>query len=246
MAINKNIIIKNLKKIDYKKAWGLQEVLFEEIISVKKSNRLKSYEDKQITLNYLLICEHNHVYTLGRSFKGKIEESISSKALIEEEVPYFYINRGGDITYHGPGQIVIYPIINLEYFFKDIHKYLRILEEAVILTLKEFGIKSQRIEKLTGVWTKDPFDNIIKKVCAIGIRASYWTTMHGLALNVNTDLRYFDYIDPCGLKNKKAISINKIMQKPIEMDLVIKSLINNLKILFEFENIESIKYNTTL
>lgn len=239
--MNKEIIIKDLKKIDYKKAWDIQESLFEEIVLIKKNNRLKSIDKQIITPNYMLICEHNHVYTIGRSFKGDIKKEIDKEALIKKKVPYFFINRGGKITYHGPGQIVIYPIINLEYFFKDVHKYLRILEEAVISTLKEFGIKSQRIENLTGVWTIDPFDNEYKKICAIGIRTSYWTTMHGLALNVNTDLKYFQFIDPCGLKDKKAISMEKILEKSIDMNLVIESLMNNLVALLQIKEIKPLK-----
>ncbi|MCP3659794.1 MAG: lipoyl(octanoyl) transferase LipB [Bacteroidetes bacterium] len=223
------IITKDLEIINFEEAWDLQEKYFDEIVNIKKQNRLKEKDNHQQTSNYLLICEHNHVYTLGRSFKRDVKVSIDPMALHKKKIPYFHINRGGDITYHGPGQIVIYPIINLEYFFKDVNKYLRTLEQAVIDTLQEFNIKSQRIENLTGVWTKDPIDDILKKICSIGIRTSYWTTMHGLALNINTDLKYFDYIDPCGLKDKKAITMEKILKKEIDFERVKNSLINNLK-----------------
>ncbi len=192
---NKKIEIKELGFKDYKETWDYQEQLFKEILDIKVKNRR---ENTQIeTPNYLLSVEHPHVYTLGKS--GDVSNLLINENQLEEKGAKFYkINRGGDITYHGPGQMVIYPILDLDNFFTDIHKYLRLLEETVILVLRDYGVKAERSEGETGVWL-DVGTPFARKICAMGVRASRWVTMHGLALNVNADLGYFDNIVPCGM-----------------------------------------------
>ncbi len=203
--MNRQIKFIDLGKMDYKEAWDFQEKLFDEIVSIKKENRKKKSNLK--TPNYFLFVEHPHVYTLGKS--GDISNLlINEKELKNKNASFYKINRGGDITYHGPGQIVGYPILDLENFFTDIHKYLRLLEETIIITLNNYGIKGKRNEGKTGVWldVNTPFP---KKICAMGVRASRWVTMHGFALNVNVDLDYFNNIIPCGLNENVVTSINK-------------------------------------
>ena len=203
--MNRQIKFIDLGKMDYKEAWDFQEKLFDEIVSIKKENRKKKSNLK--TPNYFLFVEHPHVYTLGKS--GDISNLlINEKELKNKNASFYKINRGGDITYHGPGQIVGYPILDLENFFTDIHKYLRLLEETIIITLDNYGIKAERNEGKTGVWldVNTPFP---KKICAMGVRASRWVTMHGFALNVNVDLDYFNNIIPCGLNENVVTSINK-------------------------------------
>ena len=180
----------DLGLIDYKQAWDYQEKLFDEVVQTKISNRNLSENQQQPTNNYLLFCEHPHVYTLGKSGDEQ-NLLVNETQLKEKQATYYKINRGGDITYHGPGQIVGYPILDLDNFFTDIHKYLRYLEEMVILTLAEYGIESGRSEGETGVWLETNTPNA-RKICAMGVRASRWVTMHGFALNVNTDLNYFN------------------------------------------------------
>jgi lipoyl(octanoyl) transferase len=202
--MNKKIIFQDLEKKDYKTTWEYQETLFQQIVDVKIQNRKE--ESQKPTPNYFLFVEHPHVYTLGKS--GDFSNLLLSEKQLEEKGATFYkINRGGDITYHGPGQIVGYPILDLENFFPDIHKYLRLLEEVIILTLAEYNIIGERSEGETGVWlgVGTPF---IRKICAMGVRASRWVTMHGFALNVNADLGYFDNIIPCGIKGKAVTSLN--------------------------------------
>lgn len=202
--MNKQIQLQDLGNKDFKATWDYQETLFKEIVAIKIQNRR---EDTQIpTPNYFLFVDHPHVYTLGKS--GDFSNLLLSEKQLEAKGATFYkINRGGDITYHGPGQIVGYPILDLENFFTDIHKYLRFLEEVVILTLAEYNIKGERSEGETGVWigVATPF---ARKICAMGVRASRWVTMHGFALNVNADLGYFDNIIPCGIKGKAVTSLN--------------------------------------
>ena len=203
--MNRQIKFIDLGKMDYQEAWDFQEKLFEEIVSIKKENRKKKSNLK--TPNYFLFVEHPHVYTLGKS--GNISNLlIDEKELKNKNASFYKINRGGDITYHGPGQIVGYPILDLENFFTDIHKYLRLLEETIIITLDNYGIKGKRNEGKTGVWldVNTPFP---KKICAMGVRASRWVTMHGFALNVNVDLDYFNNIIPCGLNENVVTSLNK-------------------------------------
>ena len=207
--MNKQIIVKDLGHKDYKETWDYQERLFEEIVELKRKNRAENTEVP--TPNYFLFVEHPHVYTLGKS--GHIENLLIDEAALAKKGASFYkINRGGDITYHGPGQIVGYPIIDLENFFTDIHKYLRLLEEVIIRTLADYGIKGERSEGETGVWL-DVGTPFARKICAMGVRASRWVTMHGFALNVNTDLGYFDNIIPCGIRGKSVTSLNVELSK---------------------------------
>ena len=202
--MNKTIQLQDLGYKDYKETWDYQEQLFQEVLDIKIRNRREERQDE--TPNYFLFVEHPHVYTLGKS--GDFSNLLLSEKQLEAKGATFYkINRGGDITYHGPGQIVGYPILDLENFFTDIHKYLRFLEEAIILTLAEYNIIGTRSEGETGVWlgVGTPF---ARKICALGVRASRWVTMHGFALNVNADLGYFDNIIPCGIKGKAVTSLN--------------------------------------
>lgn len=202
--MNKQITIQNLGLRDYKEIWDYQEELFQSIVAIKSQNRKEN--TSLPTSNYFLFVSHPHVYTLGKS--GHMEHLLLSEAQLEAKGATFYkINRGGDITYHGPGQLVGYPILDLENFFTDIHKYLRFLEEAIILTLAEYGLDAGRSPGETGVWlgVGTPF---ARKICAMGVRASRWVTMHGFALNINVDLGYFDNIVPCGIRGKAVASLN--------------------------------------
>ena len=229
--MNRQIKFIDLGKMDYKEAWDFQEKLFDEIVSIKKENRKKKSNLK--TPNYFLFVEHPHVYTLGKS--GDISNLlINEKELKNKNASFYKINRGGDITYHGPGQIVGYPILDLENFFTDIHKYLRLLEEAVILTLKEINIKAGRVKGLTGVWINHK-SNLPKKICAMGVKTSRWVTMHGLALNVNTELKYFENIIPCGIQGKDVTSIENETNKKVSISDIENKLINNLSKVFEFK-----------
>lgn len=198
----------DLGLIDYKQAWDYQEKLFDSVVQTKISNRNLSESQQKITNNYLLFCEHPHVYTLGKSGDEQ-NLLVNETQLKEKQAKYYKINRGGDITYHGPGQIVGYPILDLDNFFTDIHKYLRFLEEMVIRTLDEYGIESGRSEGETGVWLDIGNPLKARKICAMGVRASRWVTMHGFALNVNTDLSYFNNIIPCGIVDKAVTSMDK-------------------------------------
>jgi lipoyl(octanoyl) transferase len=202
--MNKKIYFRDLGNKNYKETWEYQEQLFKEVVDLKIQNRREGTALE--TPNYLLFVEHPHVYTLGKS--GNLSNLLLTEKQLEAKGATFYkINRGGDITYHGPGQVVGYPILDLENFFTDIHKYLRFLEEAIILTLQDYGIESSRSDGETGVWlgVGTPF---ARKICAMGVRASRWVTMHGFALNVNVDLGYFDNIIPCGIKGKAVTSLH--------------------------------------
>ena len=210
--------------IDYQEAWDKQEVLFSEIVNIKSANRTNNTEN--ITKNYLIFCEHPAVYTLGKS--GKMEHLLlDEKGLLDNHARFYKINRGGDITYHGPGQLVGYPILNLDYFFTDIHKYLRLLEEAVILTLADFEITAGRSEGQTGVWleSENPFK--ARKICAMGVRCSRWVTMHGFAFNVNTNLADFKNIVPCGIDDKAVTSMEAELGKKVNMESVKLKLISH-------------------
>ena len=215
--MNKEIKFIDLGVMDFKEAWDYQEDLFEQIVNIKRKNRKNNTKLK--TPNYFLFVEHPHVYTLGKS--GNISNLLIDKNQLKNKNASFYkINRGGDITYHGPGQVVVYPILVLENFFTDIHKYLRLLEETVILTLNNYGIKGGRNSGKTGVWidVNSPFP---KKICAMGVRASRWVTMHGFALNVNVDLDYFNNIIPCGLTDNSITSIvNEIQGEKVKTDIL--------------------------
>ena len=208
-SMNKQLIVKDLGTKDYKECWDYQEQLFQEIVAQKANN--KTLATPLPTNNYFLFVEHPHVYTLGKS--GHIENLlINEQALQDKGATFYKINRGGDITYHGPGQIVGYPILDLDNFFTDIHKYLRSLEEVIILTLADYGLKGERSEGETGVWI-DVGTPFARKICAMGVRASRWVTMHGFALNVNTDLGYFDNIIPCGIRGKAVTSLKVELAK---------------------------------
>ena len=199
------VIFKQLGLIDYKEAWDIQEDLFQDTISDKI--KIRNGEEGITTKNYLLFCEHPHVYTLGKS-GSQDNLLLNDKELKDNSASFYKINRGGDITYHGPGQLVAYPIFDLDHFFSDIHKYLRFLEEAVINTLLEYGIKSGRVEGLTGVWI-DGDSPKARKICALGVKSSRWVTMHGIGFNVNSDLAYFGNIIPCGINDKAVTSMEK-------------------------------------
>lgn len=202
--MNKSVQLQDLGLKDYNETWQYQEELFKDIVDLKIRNRREEADFE--TPNYFLFVEHPHVYTLGKS--GDLTNLLLSEKQLEAKGARFYkINRGGDITYHGPGQIVGYPILDLENFFTDIHKYLRFLEEAIILTLADYGLKPTRSEGETGVWL-DAGTPFARKICAMGVRASRWVTMHGFALNVNVDLGYFDNIIPCGIRGKAVTSLN--------------------------------------
>jgi lipoyl(octanoyl) transferase len=216
---NKHIHFIDLGLIDYQQAWDYQTDLFNKSLEVKKQNRDLATSHLLPTTNYLLFCEHPHVYTLGKSGDEK-NLVIKKEELHTIGASYYPINRGGDITYHGPGQLVVYPVIDMENFFTDIHQYMRLLEEAVIQTLTEFKISSGRIKGLTGVWIEHENEKRARKICALGVKTSRWVTMHGLALNVNTDLTYFNHIVPCGIDDKAVTSLEKEIGKPIDMMLV--------------------------
>lgn len=230
--MNRSLEIIDLGLKDYEETWDFQESLFQNILQLKSNNRKDNLE--QDTPNYLLFVEHSHVYTLGKS--GHIENLLISEEKLKAINAKFYkINRGGDITYHGPGQIVGYPILDLENFFTDIHKYLRFLEEMIILTLAEYGLKAERSKGETGVWL-DVGTPFARKICALGVRASRWVTMHGFALNVNTNLGYFDNMIPCGIKGKAVTSLNVELGKAeISMEEVKEKLLKHFIVLFEAE-----------
>lgn len=231
----RKVVFEHLQLIEYSEAWALQEKLFAETIAIKMANRNEADPAlHQSTTNRLLFCQHPHVYTLGKS--GHEEYLLlDEEGLQKHNATYFKINRGGDITYHGPGQIVAYPLFDLDLFFTDIHRYLRTLEEAVILTLEEYGIKAGRIKEYTGVWID--FDDPVKarKICAMGVKCSRWVTMHGLAFNVNTDLSYFGHIVPCGIKDKDVTSMERELGRAVDIHEVEEKLKVNLANLFDFD-----------
>lgn len=229
MEKNKTIKIIDLGHKSYSESLEVQENYFNGTISLKRSNR--KTDNPQPTHNYLLWVEHPPVFTLGKS--GKMEHLLVDKeALAEKGIEFYQTNRGGDITFHGPGQLVVYPIFDLDNFFTDIHKYLRFLEEAVIETLKEYGLNGSRSQGETGVWLEvgTPF---ARKICAMGVRASRWVTMHGLAFNINTDLSYFDHIVPCGIQGKGVTSLSKELGREISLEEVKEKLKTHLGRLFE-------------
>src|SRR5680860_1223130 len=228
--MNKLVEVQDLGLKDYKETWEYQEQLFQSVVDLKIRNRKE--EISQETPNYLLLVEHPHVYTMGKS--GDHEHLLLTEAQLEEKnAKYYKINRGGDITYHGPGQLVGYPILDLDNFFTDIHKYLRFLEEVIILTLKEYGLKPERSLGETGVWL-DVGTPFARKICALGVRASRWVTMHGFALNVNADLGYFDHIIPCGIKGKAVTSLNvELGKREVDIEEVKEKLLKHFATLFE-------------
>lgn len=225
---------------DFKQAWDYQEKLFNEVVDVKINNRNLTANNKLQTPNFLLFCEHPHVYTLGTS-GNKEHLLINEQQLVQKKATYYKINRGGDITYHGPGQIVGYPILDLDNFFTDIHKYLRFLEEIVILTLAEYGIEAGRSKGETGVWLDAENPVKARKICAMGVRASRWVTMHGFAFNINTDLGYFGNIVPCGIVDKSVTSLDKELGRKVNEDEVKQKLKKHFASLFECELINQIQ-----
>tara|TARA_B110000240_G_scaffold179117_1_gene209015 strand:- start:1326 stop:2030 length:705 start_codon:yes stop_codon:yes gene_type:complete len=226
--MNRKILLNDLYIKDYKETWEYQSELLQEIVDIKISNRRN--DQQTATKNYFLFVEHPHVYTLGKS--GDLSNLLlNEKQLAKKEATFYKINRGGDITYHGPGQIVGYPILDLENFFTDIHKYLRLLEESIILTIAEYGLKGVRSKGETGVWL-DVGTPFARKICALGIRSSRWVTMHGFALNVNTNLGYFDHIIPCGIKGKAVASMESELGEKINIEEVKQKILKHFKTLF--------------
>ena len=233
--MNRAVNLHELGSIDYKKCWDYQTRLFEATVQQKIKNR-KNPDSHKGTENHLIFCEHPHVYTLGKS--GLEDNLLLSKSeLTEKKIDFYSINRGGDITYHGPGQWVVYPIFDLDHFFTDIHKYLRYLEEAVILTLQEYGIKGERVDGLTGVWI-DGNQPSARKICAIGVKSSRWVTMHGIGFNINSHLEYFNYIVPCGIDDKAVTSIKNEIGQAVNMEELKKKLKINLANIFNFDFIK--------
>jgi lipoyl(octanoyl) transferase len=232
--INRQTQFIHLGLIDYQQAWDYQASLFSKILEVKKANRDLPAEQQVPTENFLLFCEHPHVFTLGKS-GDEANLKIEKENLHTIQASYVHTNRGGDITYHGPGQIVGYPVIDLENFFTDIHQYMRLLEEAVIQTLAEFGISAGRIPGLTGVWLDVDDETRARKICALGVKTSRWVAMHGLAFNVNVDLNYFNYIVPCGIDDKAVTSMELELGKKQDMKAVEEILKTKLAHLFKME-----------
>jgi lipoyl(octanoyl) transferase len=238
IKLNKQVEFQDLGLIDYKKAWDYQENLFSKIIDSKVQNRKLNPVDQHVTPNYLLFCQHPHVYTLGKS-GSESNLLINEGALKERGATYYKINRGGDITYHGPGQLVGYPILDLDNFFTDIHKYMRLLEESIIMTLHDYGITAGRIKGMTGVWLDS--ENLInpRKICAMGVKTSRWVTMHGFAFNINSDLSYFNNIVPCGISGKAVTSIEKELGEKQDFGAVAEKVKKYLAALFEMDLIEN-------
>lgn len=231
---NKKITVKNLGLLAYSEACSLQESLFDHIITTKLNNRSLPSADQIPTPNYLLFCEHPHVYTLGR--RGSAQHLLATQAILKSQgVNCYWTNRGGDITYHGPGQLVVYPVLDLENFFKDVHRYLRLLEEVVIATLKDYGLSGGMIPGLTGVWLNHQDQHRACKICALGIRTSRWVTMHGLALNINTALQYFTQIIPCGIPDKKVTSMAQALGEVQDVSAVAQTLTRHFVHLFGIE-----------
>ena len=236
--MNKRVDFEDLGLIDYQEAWDYQEKLFREVVDLKISNRNNS--NPKPTPNYLLFCQHPHVYTIGKS--GDLGNLLMDQEGLDQKNASFYkINRGGDITYHGPGQLVGYPILDLDNFFTDIHLYLRTLEEAVIRTLADYDLSAGRIDGLTGVWLDYQTENNIppRKICALGVRTSRWVTMHGFSFNVNTDLDYFGNIVPCGIQDKAVTSMSHELGTSIEVEEVSKVLRQHLSDVFQMDLRES-------
>jgi lipoyl(octanoyl) transferase len=234
---NKKVTVLDWGLIDYKEAWEKQEAIFADTIKIKIALREKQSAgentDDVATPNYLIFCQHPHVYTLGKS--GNPENLLLDETgLKENDAAYYPINRGGDITYHGPGQLVCYPIIDLDNFFTDIHRYLRTLEEAVILTLADYGLHASRYEGYTGVWFDSDNANA-RKICAMGVRCSRWVTMHGLALNVNANLNYFNNIVACGITDKAVTTLQKELGREMDMPEVQQKLQQHIVELFGME-----------
>ena len=231
-VLNKKVTLQDIGLIDYQEAWDYQESLFQKVVEAKQANR-KS-EEKKPPPNYLLYCQHPHVYTIGKSGK-EANLLINDDFLKSKDASLYRINRGGDITYHGPGQVVGYPILDLDNFGVSIKSYIYNLEEVIIKTLLNFGIVAERSEGATGVWLDT--DNPVKsrKICAMGVRTSHWVSMHGFALNVNTNLDYFDYIVPCGIPGKGVTSLQKELGKTVDINDVHQALTSAFRNVFGME-----------
>lgn len=231
---NKKVRFEDLGMIDYQAAWDYQEKLLTDTVATKTQNRKLSAEEQLITPNHLLFCQHPHVYTLGKS--GHQENLLMNDEQLNAAGAQFYkINRGGDITYHGPGQLVGYPILDLENFFTDIHKYMRLLEEAIILTCADYGLSAGRIDGLTGVWLGHEDGQNPRKICAMGVKCSRWVTMHGFAFNINTDLNFFGNIIPCGISDKAVTTLQQELGRELTMNEVAEKLKGHLADLFDME-----------
>ena len=225
------VTIIDLGLVDYKKAWDIQEKYFKQAIDRKIA--IRNGENLPPPSNYLILCEHPNVYTIGKS--GKEENLLlSSDEVKSKEASFYKINRGGDITYHGPGQLVVYPILDLDQFFTDIHKYMRFLEQAVINTLLKFGIQSSRIDGMTGVWIDSALPSA-RKICAMGVKSSRWVTMHCIGFNINTNLDFFSHIVPCGIDDKAVTSMQKELGIEVDMQEVENIIIEEFKSLFGFQ-----------
>lgn len=239
--------VQDLGRIDYKKAWDYQQSLNDALVQAKRTNRKEPDVSKHILPeHHFLFCEHHPVYTLGKS--GKMDHLLlNEEQLTTKGIQFYKINRGGDITFHGLGQVVGYPILDLEHFFTDVHKYVRFLEEAVIRTLAEYGIDAGRIAGLSGVWLEQNDFFPKRKICAIGVHLSRWCTLHGFALNVNTDLNYFRNIIPCGIQDedKTVTTMQFELQKEVDMEEVKSKLIHHFADLFQFEIIRKEKNHTS-
>ena len=224
-------IFRDLGSIDYMKAWDYQENLFNEVLASKQANANLPAEQKNLSENYLLFCEHPHVYTLGKS--GNEQNMLLNMLQLQaKEATFHKINRGGDITYHGPGQIVGYPILNLEAYDMGIKKYIDTLEQAIINCIADYGIVGTRLKGATGVWL-DTGKPTVRKIAAIGVRVSRWVSMHGFAFNVNTDLKYFEYINPCGFVDKGVTSLKKELGKELDIEEVKHNLKMHISKLFD-------------
>lgn len=231
--INHNVIFQELGVLDYQSAWDYQEKLLKSNIDIKINNRQLQPEDTTETENHLLFVEHPHVYTLGKS--GHEENMLANNDMLNEiDATYVKTNRGGDITYHGYGQIVGYPVLDLENFYTDIHRYMRELEEIIIRTIAEYGLKGERSPGETGVWL-DVGKPYARKICAMGVKASRWVTIHGFALNVNTDLRYFEYIIPCGIKDKQVTSLKRELEREVDIEEVKLKIKKHFQEVFQTE-----------
>ncbi len=232
--LNKKTNFLHWGTVDYQEAWDKQEDIFKKTVDLKIANRKIPETEQKQTQNYLIFCEHSHVFTLGKS--GDFQNLLLNEDQLDDHAASFYkINRGGDITYHGPGQIVGYPILDLENFFTDIHKYLRLLEEAVILTLRDYSIDAGRITGLTGVWIDYEKQINPRKICALGVKSSRWVTMHGFAFNINTDLSYFKHIVPCGIDDKAVTSLANELGKEVLIKDVEEILKGHISSLFQME-----------
>lgn len=236
VRINKKTEVLSLGLKDYKEAWDFQTSLFEKNLAIKTQNRSLPESDLLLTHNYLLFCEHPHVYTLGKSGKES-NLLLNTDQLKDIDASYYHINRGGDITYHGPGQIIGYPILDLENFFTDIHQYMRLLEESIIRTCQSYGVSAGRIQGLTGVWVDHENEKQARKIAALGVKTSRWVTMHGLAFNVNANLHYFNNIIPCGITDKSVTSLQLELGHALPMTDVQNTLKKNIVELFGMEEL---------